>query len=564
MAKNHQPCPNEDCGSSDALRINDDGSTYCFSCRTYTSLHKRKKRETQAESVTGSYTLPVEGRKSGIPERGLTVNTLERYTVRQTGDSIHFPLFDGTNPCGAKIRSTTGKQFSCTGDVKRAGLFGQQAFSPGSAKSITITEGELDCLSVYQMQGSKYPAVSIKNGASGAVRDCKDQFSYLNSFEEIVVNFDNDEPGQEAARQVCALFPGKARNLILSKYKDANEYLMKGERDAYTTEWWKAPLYKPDCIINGKDLYDDVMSEMTLPFTNYPWDGLNAKTYGIRRGEIVLLTAGSGQGKSTVIKTILAHTLKRNADVKLGVMSLEETAGMAAKAIMSIFSNKQYNLLSRSQVISHVLNDENNLHMVKFLAEEINQEEMQKDFNATLGTGRFEFLKAEGNTNISDILGHMNYMARVAECDIIVLDHISILVGMQQAQTYGNEREAIDECMHKLRNLVENTGCTILLVSHLSRGSKDRKAHEEGGRVSTDQIRGSQSIAQLSNIAIAIERDAQAEDEVERNTSTVRVLKNRYNGQTGECCRIRWIEETGQLKELPPGYIAKQADEEAI
>jgi twinkle protein len=133
-----------------------------------------------------------------------------------------------------------------------------------------------------------------------------------------------------------------------------------------------------------------------------------------------------------------------------------------------------------------------------------------------------------------------------------MLDHISILVGMQQAKTYGNEREAIDECMHKLRSLVESTGVTILLISHLSRAVGGATAHEEGGRATLGQLRGSQAIAQLSNIAIAIERDSQADTEELRSTSVCRVLKNRFTGETGEACTLKYIRDTATLVECDP------------
>ena len=73
IVESHLPCP--DCGSSDALAKNSDGSTYCFSCSTHTkadnvikmldnltirkketmSLHKRK---IQQQSFTSGRTDP--------------------------------------------------------------------------------------------------------------------------------------------------------------------------------------------------------------------------------------------------------------------------------------------------------------------------------------------------------------------------------------------------------------------------------------------------------------------------------------------------------------------------
>ena len=82
--------------------------------------------------------------------------------------------------------------------------------SGSNNKKITICEGEIDAMSVSEMVAPKrYPIVSVRTGAAGAVTDCKKQYEYINSFEQILLCFDNDEPGREASRRVAELFPPK-------------------------------------------------------------------------------------------------------------------------------------------------------------------------------------------------------------------------------------------------------------------------------------------------------------------------------------------------------------------
>jgi twinkle protein len=135
-------------------------------------------------------------------------------------------------------------------------------------------------------------------------------------------------------------------------------------------------------------------------------------------------------------------------------------------------------------------------------------------------------------------------MAKACDCRYVILDHLSIVVSSQEN---GDERKAIDEIMTKLRTLVAETGITLFLVSHLRRGSGT--AHEDGGRISLQDLRGSQSIAQLSDIVIGMERNQQHEDEEVRNTTTVRILKNRYAGETGPACWLRYDKFTGRIHE---------------
>ena len=112
----------------------------------------------------------------------------------------------------------------------------------------------------------------------------------------------------------------------------------------------------------------------------------------------------------------------------------------------------------------------------------------------------------------------------------------------------GDERRAIDHTMTALRSFTENTGASLILVSHLRR--PPQRGHEEGAQTSLAQLRGSAAIGQLSDAVIGLERNQQDEDEDERDTLTLRVLKNRYAGITGEAGRLRYDRETGRLKEV--------------
>jgi twinkle protein len=60
-------------------------------------------------------------------------------------------------------------------------------------------------------------------------------------------------------------------------------------------------------------------------------------------------------------------------------------------------------------------------------------------------------------------------------------------------------------------------------------------------------LRGSASIAQLSDAVIGAERNSQSDDPIVRNTTVLRVLKNRYTGKTGKACEVFYNEATGRL-----------------
>jgi twinkle protein len=140
-------------------------------------------------------------------------------------------------------------------------------------------------------------------------------------------------------------------------------------------------------------------------------------------------------------------------------------------------------------------------------------------------------------------------------CKYVFVDHISIIVSAQES---GDERKAIDEIMTKLRMMVQETNIALFAVSHLKR--PDGKGHEEGAATSLAQLRGSGSIAQLSDIVIGAERNGQADDENERNTTRIRVLKNRYSGLTGPACSLLYTKDTGRMLE----YVEADVEETVL
>jgi twinkle protein len=183
---------------------------------------------------------------------------------------------------------------------------------------------------------------------------------------------------------------------------------------------------------------------------------------------------------------------------------------------------------------------------------EYGEEELRAAFERSIANWSLYCFDGFGSYDPDVVYNRIEYMATGLDCKVIFLDHLSILLSGLD----GDERRMIDVTMTKLRSLVERTGIALFLVSHLRRASNDKHAHEEGGRVSLSALRGSHSIAQISDQVIALERDQQADSE--RSLTTVRVLKNRYSGETGVACQLeydlntcRFIEHEAESKFNP-------------
>jgi twinkle protein len=523
FVRKHQACP--DCGSSDALCINEDNSTYCFSCQklTKTPSHEGVFISTPVKKAPPmSLKAYEEGISVSVSERRITKSTMEKYGVVRHDNNYHFPYYNkDTTLVASKVREVEDKKFHTEGTWTEATLFGQNLF-PSGGKYVTIVEGEFDALGAYQAMGSKWPVVSIRNGVAGALKDCQQEYEYLMSFESIVICFDNDDPGRKAAKQVAELFGNKAKVFKhVPEHKDACDYVADSKEAVFVDRWWKAESFVPDGIVAGSTLWD-LVSEPTSPADAlYPWQGLNEITYGIRFGELVTITAGSGLGKSQLLREIVWHVLQNSED-NIGLMFMEESVKKTALSLMSLAANAP-------------------LHLPDV---EVVEEERKRAFDATLGTNRVFLFDHFGSTAIENVINRVRYMAKAMNCRYIVLDHLSIIVS---SQDNGDERKAIDEIMTKLRTLVQETNIALFVVSHLKR--PEGRGHEEGAATSLAQLRGSASIAQLSDIVLGAERNGQADDLIERNTTHVRVLKNRFSGITGPACSLLYSKETGRMIE---------------
>lgn len=524
MKKRELPCPSPTCDSTHGYAFQDNGWGHCFVCGINVPPNKEYNidedamKERSKTPVTPHNPLTEVSRP--WPERGLSKETIERYKVHvaKEGDGFaaRYPRFDASgNHVGNKVRNPKGSniRFLFEGDKEKMTMFGQQAFPEGSAKILTITEGQDDAMSVYQMMGSKYPCISV-DSASSAKGDIVNNFEYCNSFNEIVLAFDADEPGRKAAKEVASLFAlGKVKILNHRKHKDANEYLLAKEGDTYSREWWNAPLFKPDGLKLGTDMWGEIIERKEHFTVQYPFLGLNNLTYGIRLSEFVVVTADTGVGKTSVLKHI-EHTLLTDPSLieknyGVGFLHLEEPNGDTALGLLSIHNSQPYHLpdCERPEV------------------------DIRKAYDEVLNNNRVVIWDHFGSNSVDAVLNKIRHMAALG-CKYIVLDHLSIIVSDQSG---GDERKQLDEIATKSKTLCMELDICLIAVIHTNRQG---------------QIRGTAGVEQLANIIIRLQRDKTEVNEWRRNITTVSVEKNRFCGYTGPACYLWYNKDTARLVEL--------------
>lgn len=537
IVKAHVPC--EFCGSSDGATIYTDHK-FCFVCEKHTWLDELEEGGRSMSSKHLSVIPDSDMEVRPLKARGITSATCQKYgyyvTKDDWGNSIQVADYKKDGHVIFQKTRDRNKNFTVRGKKDNI-FFGQHLFPSG--KKLVITEGEIDCLTVSQLQDNKYPVVSIPFGCRSAEDVFKAQADWLSGFEEVIVMFDMDDAGQKAVQSVSGILPPHKLKIASLPMKDPNECLLSGKADDVIRAVWNAREYRPDGIINAKDLKDEFFSqEAEIKSYEFPWaDELTKMTQGIRKGEMLLLTAGTGIGKSTMAREI-AFKLKMQDGLKVGMVMLEENKNKTLRDLLSIAVGKPLHLLWNT----------------------IDKETLKPVYDSVFGDGGFCLYDHFGSIESNNLLEKIRFLITGEGCDFVIFDHVSIAVsGLDESSV--NERKAIDMLMTQLRALVEETGAGIVVVSHLRKGDTKSTPFEQGGTISLDDLRGSGTLKQIPDTILALERNQQADTEDVKNTMKLRVLKCRFTGNTGLAGYLRFNKTTNTIEDVDPLEIKVEEED---
>jgi twinkle protein len=463
---------------------------------------------------------PIKGHYADLPARGITEATCKKCDYQQGedqyGNKIHIQLFKDDN--GRLIDQKTRdrkKNFRWLGGSKYQGIVGSWSW-PASGKSVVITEGEIDRMSVSQAFDNKYATGSLSNGSGSVKKAILTDYEKLCRFDHIILCFDNDEPGQQAVKEACELLPVGKVKIMTVPHKDANETLMKDGPGPIIRAYWDATPFRPEGIREGREFTKERLKKKRSAGYELPYPQLNAKLMGLRKGEITTLTAGSGIGKSTLARHIAYH-MRTEHGLKIGNIYLEEPNDTTVGAYVGIHLGVPLkNIIADPTIIP------------------------DDQWDAALAAVVWDnmlFYDHFGSLASSRLLTMMHFMA-ASGCDFIVLDHISIV---HSGNETNDERRDIDVLMTALATFTKETGVGVVAIVHLKR--KQGTSFNEGGQVSLNDFRGSAAIEQLSHNAVAMERNQQ--DEKKKHLALMRVLKCRITGDTGEADTLAWDSEKG-------------------
>lgn len=515
-----EPCPK--CGSTDNLARYDDGHAHCFTpgCEYWEGADSEDftKGATTAKPKGG---LIADWEVQAISKRNLSEDTCKKWKygiADYKGKKVQVANYFRDGALVAQKVRFPQKDFVMLGDGKNAPLFGQHLWRDGG-RFLTITEGEIDAMSVSQILGHKWPVVSLPNGAQSAVKSIKREYEWVSQFEKVVLMFDNDEAGEDAVQKVAALLPPGKVKIARLPLKDANEMLKEGRGAELVDAFWSAKEWRPDGILSLGDIKADAIKPVERGAA-WPWKGLDDVTNGRRPGEVIALGAGTGVGKTDFTTQLIVHDATE-LNIKCGVLYLEQPPVETARRLAGKLAGRKFHIPDA----------------------EWTPDELVSAIDLLDQTDNIVLYNHFGTTDWDVIQSRIRYMVVSLGCRHIFLDHLTALAAHAE-----DERKELEAIMADIAGMAQELGIVFHFVSHLA--TPEGKPHEEGGRVFVRHFKGSRAIGFWSHFMVALERNQQAEDIEVRSTTTLRILKDRYTGlSTGFTTGLRYGHDTGFLTE---------------
>jgi twinkle protein len=406
-------------------------------------------------------------------------------------------------------------------------LFGQSKFTKGG-KYVVLASGEEDAQAIFtamnvekkdgRMVLKKFitPVVSTTVGES-ALKQIKNNYDFITSFENVIIMYDNDKTGKEGAEKVAKiLFAGQAKIAQYSR-KDACEHSSRGEFNEIVKAFWGAEQYSPVDVLHLSQMWDDFENEdsnVKIPFPD-SWSTLNDMMGGgMERGEVTVIGALTSIGKSTMINNI-AYNIMENTPFKVGAMYLETTKREVVRDLLSLDASINLRKVDRSTIDMTGLK--------------------KRFFDSMVKRDKFVYVEHLGSLTNEKIFDKLNYLAKVENCDVIILDPLQCAVN-------SSDNGAIIEFMDTILKFAKQTETCVILVSHMRKPEGDN-AHN----VSEYHLMGSSSINQIAFNTILLSRDKMHDSASVRNSTKIQLVKCRRTGTTGNAGWLRYDVDTTHL-----------------
>jgi len=432
-------------------------------------------------------------------------------------------------------------RFSTVGEVSEAGEFlGQSDYKPHGKFSVVVTEGVWDWLAVTQAMAEyakkknstfRQPVLSITLGTPSAKAQFSHNADYIGGFRELVLGFDNDrreegEPvtvirGQDAAEEVAIQFP-TMKNITWEE-NDANEVLIEHGADAIVSAYFSAKQYEPTSLFHGMLGLEELKRKPEVGFRFNSIPQTDYMIRGMRKGELMVILAPSGVGKTTLTKA-LTYDVLVNSNEKVGFVFLEEDLQKAQQSYVAL----------HNKVALPRLRDNPDV---------ITAEEWEESHSFFSSKSPW-WIKHEGKLDVEKLMNTFK-MLHVQGCTTVAFDHFHMVLS---AAKNNNMVQLIDNVLAEIAAFTTQTGMKVISVAHIKRTEKPRMTKEEEQepyfmKVRKEDARGSAAFEQYADIILCLEPEILPSGE--RGRVRVVVDKNREWGTLGVGDYLKQNEMTG-------------------
>lgn len=361
------------------------------------------------------------------------------------------------------------------------------------SESLLVTEGEFDCLSAIEA-GFKN-TVSIPSGVNGTNEWITSNWTFIEQFEEVIIWFDNDEPGIKGAREVFNRLPNASVKIVRCEVaNDINELLHKYGKLAVLKQIEKAstPVLEGVATLDMIEDFDVHEAETVKTGIDY----IDEKLIGMVFGSLNILSGRNGSGKSTILNQIyIAEAIKQG--YKTFLFSGELVGGNVKYWLLQTLANED-------QFAEYTAKDGHKYKKVTIQSKEKIVNDMKDRF----------FLYDSDDYRIEAIIEKMTILAKRYGVRVFVIDNL-----MTVESSLKDKYEAETDIVKKLKNFAKKYNALVHLVAHPRKSMNDE--------IEKDDVAGSANITNLADYVTTISR---AKDDVAEYDAILKILKNRHTG----------------------------------
>jgi twinkle protein len=417
-------------------------------------------------------------------------------------------------PSGGKKVRTLPKDFKAYG-MRTDELFGMNLFTAGGT-ALTITEGELDAMSVWQMMGglkSRYqePVVSMPS-ATPSGNLWKNCFEWMNSFKKIVLVVDKDDAGNSLANKINNLFPGKVYRVDTGQFKDANDWLVNGKAGDFKGAWLGASKYTPDNVLHSeKDLlklFRDTPDHVYVPtgITD-----LDDKILGLMQSHFTVFKAPTGIGKTELMRYLEWNFIER--EIPFATWHLEETK---QRSLLGLVSYDLKRNVTRRDIIN---GEEGLVEKVEASIRKIAASECYYQF----------FLKEDQGAD--DLCQQIRFFKEAYDCKFVLFEPIQDVISSASA---GEKEAELAALSVRLSKLAAELQVGIISIGH---------TNEDG------DFKYCKMIGQRASVVISLHRDKESDDIDIKNTTALKIEKNRPTSEDGRAGEMSFDIQSFTMKQ---------------